>query len=194
MTPSKIVTPQLETDRLYLEPIRRDHAPELYPALLDERLYWFIPQDPPLSPEALGKRFELLEPGISPRNDELWPNWILRLKSEGQCIGRVEATVRKQGDGLIAYEIIPPLWRQGFATEACEHVISVLFDLYGVHTLKAEVDTRNTSSIRLLERLGFRRVEVRYGVDFFKGASSDEFVFSLVRPSNCESLSFNVRE
>jgi [ribosomal protein S5]-alanine N-acetyltransferase len=181
MLSSRIITPSLETSRLHLEPIKREHADELYALISDERLYRFIPQDPPASPDALRERYEFLEPGVSPGGDELWPKWILRSKSAGHCLGRVEATVQADGVALLAYEIIPTEWQKGLATEACKCVISALLDLYCVHTIKAEVDTRNHPSIRLLERLDFKRADVRYGVDFFKGASSEEFLFVLVR-------------
>ena len=75
----------------------------------------------------------------------------------------------------IAYVFSPAFWGWGYATEACK-----VIDDYGVHAVTAEeVDTRNAPSIRLLERLGFKRVAYRPGADFFKGAVSDEYTYRL---------------
>ncbi len=63
--------------------------------------------------------------------------------------------------------------------EACWRVLSFLFADYSVTGVTAEVDTRNTASIRLLERLGFERVGFQAGADCFKGASSDEYTYHL---------------
>ncbi|MFN8456702.1 MAG: GNAT family protein, partial [Anaerolineae bacterium] len=60
---------------------------------------------------------------------------------------------------------------------ACAAVIAELAGHYGVASLLAYVDTRNTPSIRLLERLGFSKIEMVTQADFFKGAWSDEFVY-----------------
>lgn len=57
---------------------------------------------------------------------------------------------------------------------------------YGVAEITAEVDTRNRSSFQLLERLGFMRLDIREGADFFKGSSSDEYVYRLIVQSSDE--------
>ena len=43
----------LKTPRLLIEPLLPAHAARLYECLQDERLYQFIPQDPPASLRAL---------------------------------------------------------------------------------------------------------------------------------------------
>jgi ribosomal-protein-alanine N-acetyltransferase len=48
-------------------------------------------------------------------------------------------------------------------------------------TVHAEIDTRNAASIRLVEGLGFERVEIVRDADWFKGAASDEFRYALPR-------------
>lgn len=91
----------------------------------------------------------------------------------------IEATVLPNRSAEIAYVFAPKFWGQGYAQEACEQMLAILRNGYGVITVTAEVDTRNTSSVRLLERLGFVRVETRKDVDFFKDNSSDEYVYRL---------------
>ncbi len=178
-----------ETERLLLEPLRGDHASELFELLSDERLYRHIPQDPPATLDALAARYRRLESRQSPSGDESWLNWAVRSKSAGVCMGRVEVTVRPDGRAILAYEIGPAFWRRGIATESCRRVIRALFEEAGVTEVVAEVDTRNMPSIRLLERLGFERGGFRPNADFFKGRASDEWSYRLSRPRDDRALS-----
>lgn len=171
----------LETERLVLEPLRREHAAHLFHALSDTRIYTFIPQDPPSSLLALETRYLALESRRSPARDELWLNWAMRLKQQQSYIGTVQATVRDNKSALLAYELSTDFWGQGCATEASSRVIESLFADYDVAEIVAEVDTRNEASHKLLERLGFHRVTTRTGVDFFKGERSDEHTYKLSR-------------
>lgn len=169
------------TERLRLEPLRESHAIELFEILSDDRMYRFVPQDPPPTVAALAARYKRLETRSSPNGDEDWLNWAVRSRSDGACIGTVQVTIRRDGRAQLAYEIGVPHWRRGFATEACGRVIEALFG-HGITEVWAELDTRNEASIRLLERLGFRRGALRRGADFFKGSESDEWTYSLPRP------------
>ena len=169
-----------ETERLRLEPLRASHAAELFEILSDERMYPFVPQEPPATLPALAKRFALLETRRSPDGGENWLNWVLRSKSDGACLGSVQVTIRRDGRAQLAYELGVPYWGRGFATEAGGCVIEALF-ANGIPEVWAELDTRNLASIRLLERLGFRRGALRRNADFFKGSESHEWTYSLVR-------------
>jgi len=177
-----------ETERLHLEPLRGAHAAELFELLSDERLYRYIPHDPPGTLAALTERYERLETRHSASGDESWLNWAVRSKSDGRCMGRVEVTIRPDAGALLAYEIGPEFWRRGIATEACRRVIRALFEEGGVTEVMAEVDTRNLPSIRLLERLGFERGGFRPNADFFKGRASDEWSYGLSRPAGDGAL------
>lgn len=172
-----------ETGRLWLEPIRGAHAVELFELLSDDRLYRFIPQDPPASLLAVMQRYTRLESRRSPCGRELWLNWVLRSKLGRDCLGTVQATVRPDGSSYFAYELGAAFWGNGFATEACGRIVLALFEDFDSHTIEAEVDTRNLRSIGLLERLGFQRTGMRIGADHFKDAASDEYRYVLSRPA-----------
>lgn len=172
-----------ETERLRIEPLRASHAAELLQVLSDQRMYRFVPQEPPATLAALSGRFALLETRRSPDGGEDWLNWALRSKSEGACLGSIQVTIRRDGRAQLAYAIGVLYWGRGFATEACGCVIEALFDT-GIPEVWAEVDARNLASMRLLERLGFRRGTLRQNADVFKGSRSDEWTYSLVRNTN----------
>ena len=172
-----------ETERLRLEPLRASHAAEMFEMLSDNRLYRFIPRDPPPTLDDLVARFRRLETRASSTGDEAWLNWAVRSKADHQCLGRVEATIRGDGSAYLAYEIAAAAWGRGFATEACRRIVEILFDEYGSTKIVAEVDSRNMASIQLLERLGFQRGALRKNADSFKGSASDEYTYTLTRPA-----------
>lgn len=169
----------LETLRLLLEPLLPAHASRLYEHLQDERLYGFIPQDPPASPRVLEDRYRLLSSRRSPDSQEAWLNWAVRERSSGDYAGTLEATVSKNSTANIAYTVFVPYQRRGIAAEACGRLLEHLFEDYRVGVVAAEIDTRNVASIVLVESLGFSRVAFQKHADHFKGSSSDEYRYEL---------------
>lgn len=170
----------MNTPHLRLEPLRREHANLVHSLRQDQRLYTYLPQEPPSLVE-LEERFEYLEHGLSPDGKEHWLNWIVFLHDTSQPVGSFQATIRKDQNSQIAYETFVSYWRKGYATEAGISIITHIFDNYETNVLEAEIDTRNTASIRLVESLGFDCIACNRNVDFFKGASSDEYRYVLRR-------------
>jgi [ribosomal protein S5]-alanine N-acetyltransferase len=176
-----LVAPEarLETERLFLEPILPAHAPVLYKRMQEERLYRFIPQDPPDTPRTLEDRYEFLSARRSPDGREAWLNWAVRERSSGEYAGTLEATVYDKGTAIIAYMVFVPYQRRGIAAEACVRLLQHLFEDYRVGMVAAEIDTRNVASIALVENLGFERVGFQKDADHFKGSTSDEYRYEI---------------
>ncbi len=171
---------RLFCERLRIEPIRSAHAELVFPPLQNPAIYTYLPEDPPTA-EALQKRYDYLENGSSPDGTELWLNWVVFLRDSMTPIGTFQATLPKGKAGSFAYVVFPSFWRQGYAREMAACVITHLFEAHPMPGLYAEIDTRNTASIRLVESLGLTRTGTVKGADFFKGASSDEYTYSVSR-------------
>ena len=165
----------LVTERLILEPLVVSHAQTLYPLLRDERLYTYIPEEPPVSADALAARYQRLEARRSPDNQQVWLNWAARLRAGSSYAGWFQATIIPDQAALLAYMIFPSQQGQGYAREGGRRVIEHLARDHGVRLVVAEIDTRNRASIGVVEALGFVRVAERPAADFFKGAVSDEY-------------------
>jgi RimJ/RimL family protein N-acetyltransferase len=170
---------QLETPRLLLEPTLPAHASVLYERMQEERLYRFIPQDPPDTPRALEDRYDFLSARRSPDGREAWLNWAVRERSSGDYAATLEATVHDDRKATVAYMVFLPYQRRGFAAEACGRLLDHLFDDYRVGVVAAEIDTRNAASIALVESLGFERVGFQKDADHFKGSTSDEYRYEI---------------
>lgn len=164
--------------QIKLEPLEERHGEELFDLFQDERIYRFIPEDPPECIEALTKRYRFLEARKSPDGTEHWLNWVMR-REDGVPVGTLQATVEPDGTAFVAYIVFVPFWRQGYAKEGMRQMMEKLLREYQTSAFRALVDTRNEASIRLLESLGFVRTGFRPNADEFKGSSSDEYEFEL---------------
>ncbi len=170
---------RIETQRLALEPLRLDHAELCIENLRDVELYTYVPQDAPGHAQELRERYRrILRGSRSP--DEVWLNWFGSCRSSGRYACFVQATVSVTSrSSLIAYQTFSPFRRKGLANEACRAVIAHLAATFGTRLVRAEIDSRNVASHRLVESLHFCRVALKQKADFFKGADSDEYVYEL---------------
>ena len=169
--------PLLTTERLRLEPQVEAHTDALMRALSSPRTHEFVPGDPLVDREKFADRLKKLESRISPDGLQLWLNWTVF--SGLEVIGTVQADATDStSSASIAYMFHPNSWGKGFAFEATSAMLEHL-KLQGITSFKAWSDTRNLASHKLLERLGFIKIEEIKNADEFKGSISDEFVFAL---------------
>jgi [ribosomal protein S5]-alanine N-acetyltransferase len=168
----------LETERLILEPLEVAHAEKLYAGLSDAALYKFVPEDP-LSLQELTERYERILRGPRDNNIELWRNWAVRLRDSKDYIGMIETSIFPSDYAYLAYFMLASHHRQGYANEACAGVLKHVCETYSIKRVVAEMDVRNTASWRLVASLGFIRTGNKLDADFFKGESSDEYLYEL---------------
>ena len=80
----------------------------------------------------------------------------------------------------IGFTLSPAQQGQGLMNEALRALLGYVFGPFGAHRATALTDTRNRASVRLLERLGFRREgHFRQNV-LFKGEWGDEYLYALL--------------
>jgi [ribosomal protein S5]-alanine N-acetyltransferase len=169
--------PLLVTERLRLEPQVEAHTDALMKALESPRTHEFVPGDPPVDREKFADRMKRLEARVSPDGLQCWLNWTVF--SGLKVIGTVQADVTDSSSSAsIAYMFHPNSWGKGFAFEATTVMLEHLKS-QGITSFKAWTDTRNLASHKLLERLGFSKIEEIKNADEFKGSVSDEFVYAL---------------
>ncbi len=74
------------------------------------------------------------------------------IEYNGQVIGKAGCWRLPE----IGFILNREFWGRGFATEALEPIIQRLFDTFGLPAIEADVDPRNTGSLAVLGKLGFR--------------------------------------
>ena len=157
------VNPPLRTPRLDLEPLERRHARAYFGGMRDPKMYVYYAGEPPESIAAAAERLARWESRRSPDGISTWLNWLARIRG-GAYVGWFQATVTGTG-ALIGYDVFVPHQRQGFGREGVSAMLRHLIDSIGIQCVDATVDTENVASIRLLESLGFSRVDERASDD-----------------------------
>ncbi len=145
----------LWSERLLLSPMVRDDAAGLFALLLDQALYRFTGSAPPASVDDLRERIRVRERRRSPGGDELWLNWTLRLKSSGQVVGYVQATV-VEGRADLAWVVGSPFQNRGYATEAGRRAAAWIREQFGVSEIRAAIHPEHAASEKVAARIGLR--------------------------------------
>ncbi len=113
----------------------------------------------------------LFQWGIARREDDL----VI-----GTCtLHRIDRQHRR---AELGYILRRDLWGRGLAHEALTALVNHAFGTMGLHRLEADIDPRNTGSIRSVERLGFRlegQLRERY---FLAGEIQDSLIYGLLAP------------
>lgn len=81
----------------------------------------------------------------------------------------------------IGYKFDPFFHNQGYATEAVTAVIDEAFSYLNLHRLLAVVMPQNTASIRLLERVGFKKEGLMEKSINIRGQWEDHFLYALLK-------------
>jgi RimJ/RimL family protein N-acetyltransferase len=171
----------LLTDRLLLRPFRDDdldafHSIQRRPDVV-RYLYW-EPRTREESSEMLGRL--ILQVAIEKEGDRLHLAAELRATSEmiGQFTLFFASLEHRQGE--VGFAIHPDHQGHGYATEAARVMLRLGFEELGLHRIIGSCDARNTSSARLMERVGMRREAHLVENEFTKGEWTDELVYAML--------------
>lgn len=107
--------------------------------------------------------------------------WGIELEREvvGTCtLANIDRPHRR---AELGFAVLRRRWGRRVVSRALPPVIEFAFDRLGLHRLEADADPRNEASLRVLERLGFRREGLLRERYFQEGEAQDAVVFGLLR-------------
>jgi len=111
-----------------------------------------------------------------------WFQFAVRRRDTGELIG--DLGVRFPADdphqAEIGFTVAPAHQRRGFAGEAVAGILDHLFHTCGKRRVFASVDPRNTASMALLRRLGWRQEAHHRQSLWFKDEWVDDVVFAML--------------
>ena len=113
-------------------------------------------------------------------NQESNTSWWVIEDKDGNPVGQV-ITGPDGGHQFIGYIVHPDSRGKGFCTEAVEIMVDYLFLSKNIVRVQAETNPLNVSSIRVLEKVGFRFEGVRRKVFFSQGKYNDGSMYSVLR-------------
>lgn len=143
----------LETERMIARPIEPSDFQDLY------RLH----NDPEVAKTMGGPRTEEQIKASLDQVAQQWQRygycyWIFFDKKTGQFIGRGglrHVPIEGKDEIEIGYAVMPPFWRQGYATEMGRAAIQVAVNNLHLKELVCFTLTTNLISQRTMEKLGF---------------------------------------
>lgn len=174
---TRLIPDHISTERLLLRPFVAEDAEALHDYSRDPDWSRFqrIPTEFGLG-DAKNFLAELLE-----RDRAVRPTWAIT--RDGGVIGIVSLTFEnEQRTAVLGYGVHKKVWGQNMAQEAARAVLKSAFEGHAVlQRVRAHTDSRNLSSIRVLEKLGFTREGTLRSNQFEKGEFVDAVVFGLLR-------------
>ena len=109
-----------------------------------------------------------------------WVQLAIAEPSTGALSGDIGLYVSADGQsGEVGFTLAPSAQGRGIASAAVRQALQLLFAATAVTRVLGITDARNTASIRLLERLGFRCTETR--TTLFRREECIELVYELQR-------------
>ena len=107
------------------------HAAELAPLLDDPSLHEFT-GGAPLPAADLAARYAHLAARRSPAGDQMWGNWVVRVRAAGTVAGTVQATLSAGGPAAgpaeVAWVVVRPAQGHGYGTEAARSLVTLLHE------------------------------------------------------------------
>ncbi|PTL81257.1 GNAT family N-acetyltransferase [Vitiosangium sp. GDMCC 1.1324] len=111
-------------------------------------------------------------------------NWGIARREDDRVVGTCtlsDLNAQNQRASL-GYAVNRAHWGQGYGREAVSRVVEFGFTSLELHRLEADVDPRNTSSIQVLARLGFKREGYQRERYLLNGERQDAVLYGLLRP------------
>lgn len=108
--------------------------------------------------------------------------WFIKLN--GKVIGTFGVGDINVGrlSAEISYGISPLFWGKGYFNETLSLVLKHLFSDLGFHRISSKIHSENTSSIRSLKKIGFKKEGImRDYLRFKNGKRADVDLFSILR-------------
>ncbi len=169
--------PILNSQRLTIKPLTASDTTALFAYRSDPE----VARYQSFSPETVDEARRFIEDNTTCFNCE--ENWFqMGIYLQGELIGDmgIHFIGPENSQCEIGYTLCHSQQGKGYATEAVRAVLSFLFTQLGKHRVTAGLDPRNASSIKLLERIGFRR-EGHFMKSYLnKGIWEDDMLYALL--------------
>jgi RimJ/RimL family protein N-acetyltransferase len=145
----------LETDRLRLRRLSADDADFILRLLNEPSYLQYIGDKGVRTPD--DARLYILNGPVASYEKFGFGLYLVEEKESGAPVGMCGLLKRDILEDVdIGYSLVPEFWSKGYALESAQAVITFAREKLGIKRVLAVVNSDNQSSIRLLEKLGFR--------------------------------------
>lgn len=144
----------IKTDRLFIRILEMKDKEDFFKYRSMPEIYQYQSWRPKLISEIVD--FINKNADVCPNTENTWLQLAVSL-NEGQMIGDIGIHFMDDDQIEIGYTLSPEYQGNGYALEAVKAVINYAFSELKKHRITASVDPDNIQSIKLLERIGFRK-------------------------------------
>ena len=146
-----------ETDRCALQPLRADDVVALHRLWTSPGVRRFLWDDEIIP---LERAAETVSMSVELFDRHRFGLWAARLKGATDICGFTGIwPFRDPAEFELLYGVAEPLWGQGYAVEVVQPILTYCYDTLDMGVVRASIDTPNVASARVLEKLGFCRVQ-----------------------------------
>jgi len=178
---SPMVALKLYTDRLILRSIHTDDSEAIYSYRSDAKVNkyqgWI--------PERIEDVYEFIQNRVEAKINipETWHQLVVIEKSSNRIIGDIGLHFldKEKKQVELGFTLDKNFQRKGFANEAIQEVIRYLFTELNKHRIITSIDPDNLPSIKLVERLGFRKEAYHIKSIFMNGKWVDDIIYALLK-------------
>ena len=173
----------IKTERLLLRPLVMEDAEALfaYRSLPEVALFqsW--------QPESVESVLAFLRENesIPLHAPDTWYQVAICLPDD-RLIGDIGIHTLENDQLELGYTLSPSYQGLGYAIEAVGAILREAFTRWNKHRVIASVDPANTASIRLLERLGFRKEAHHVQSYWMRGAWYDDCIYAILMEEYCQ--------
>jgi ribosomal-protein-alanine N-acetyltransferase len=171
--------PVLNTEHLTLRQIGDEDAEEIFFLRSDKQVLQFLDRDPATSIDDAIQWIKMINEAIS--NNE-YIAWAIALKNDVKLIGTISYwNIKKEHyRAEIGYALVSLFQGKGLMQEAMTVVLDYGFKIMNLHSVEANVNPDNVSSIKLLERNNFLREAYHKENYHYNGKFLDSAIYSLL--------------
>lgn len=146
--------PIIESERLILRPLVKSDVEDLREWTPNKEVYTYWGKNPgknDLHPELIFEKKEKPSKSF---------HLGIELKSESKIIGDIYIyLIERDKKAKVAFRINPKYQNKGYCTEAVNTMINWCFKNTELEIIWTDVDMKNISSIKVLEKCGFKKVK-----------------------------------
>ncbi|HEX2985056.1 MAG TPA: GNAT family N-acetyltransferase [Ignavibacteriales bacterium] len=171
--------PVLESERLLFRPFHLNDAKFLYSLRSDEKVMEYMDTRRHATIEDSENLINFI---LSSYAEMKSVNWMIECKDTRELAGYFGfwRIVPEHCRGEIGYALSPKFWSRGIMTETLRRMIEFGFKDLHLHSIEANVNPKNESSIKLLERAGFQREAYFRENYLYDGKYYDSAIYSLL--------------
>lgn len=144
---------KIETNRLWLRPFVMSDAADMFEYSSDaSNLQFVFNPHPNLAHTSFVIANHFMKEPLG--------KWAIELKSEQKMIGLIQFSklVEQKGTAELSYVLHKKYWNQGLMTEVLASVTQVCLKEIGLKQLVLNCDRENLSSIRVAQKVGYKRI------------------------------------